>query len=135
MDGAAAFVITRVPPIPDSIAAGGAQSTELASLARSVRWITLAASPEGDNLRISLEGECESSSDALHLQSALELFRMIGRAGLESPKTRQSMDPAALASLQTLLNGAEVTQAAERVRILVELTPDVLKFGEKRKTQ
>ena len=50
---------------------------------------------------------------------------MFGRAGLESPKTRQSMDPATLAMLQTLLTSAEVTQAAERVRILVELTPDI----------
>jgi hypothetical protein len=33
------------------------------------------------------------------------------------------------------LSGAEVTQAAERVRILVELTPDVLKLGENRKPQ
>ncbi len=54
---------------------------------------------------------------------------MIGRAGLESPKTRQSMDPAVLAMLQTLLSGAEVTQAAERVRILVELTPDIWPRG------
>jgi len=135
VDGAAAFAITRVPPIPDNFAPGGAQSTQLASLARSVQWITLAARPEGDNLRVSLEGECDNSTDAIQLRSALELLRMIGRAGLESPKTRQSMDPAALASLQTLLSSAEVTQAAERVRILVELTPDVLKLGENRKPQ
>jgi hypothetical protein len=135
VDGAAAFAISRMPPIPDNFAPGGAQSTQLASLARSVRWITLAASPVGDNLRISLEGECDSSTDAIQLRSALELLRMIGRAALESPKTRQSMNPAALASARTLLSGAEVTQAAERVRILVELTPDVLKLGENRKPQ
>jgi len=135
VDGAAAFAITRVPSIPDNFASGGAQSTQLASLARSVQWLTLAVSPEGDNMRVSLEGECNNSTDAIQLRSALELLRMIGRAGLESPKTRQSMDPASLATLQTLLTSAEVTQAAERVRILVELTPDVLKLGENRKAQ
>jgi hypothetical protein len=132
LDGAAAFMITRVPPIPDNPTAGGAQGTQytqMMSLARSVQWITLAARPEGDNLRISLEGECDNSTGALQLKSALELLRMFGRAGLESPKTRQSMDPAALATLQTLLSTAEVTQAAERVRILVELTPDIFKLG------
>jgi hypothetical protein len=133
VDGAAAFVIARVPPVPDNFAAGGAQSTQLASLARSVQWVTLAARPEGDNLRISLEGECDTSTNALQLKSALEVLRMFGRAGLDGPKTRQSMDPAALAMLQTLLSTAEVTQAAERVRILVELTPDVFKLGETRK--
>jgi hypothetical protein len=135
MDGAAAFVITRVPPVPDNFAPGGAQSTQLASLARSVQWITLAARPEGDNLRISLEGECDNSTSALQLKSALEILRMFGRAGLDSPKTRQSMDPAALATLQTLLGNAEVTQAAERVRILVEITPDVWKLSGPSKQQ
>ncbi len=125
LDGAAAFMITRVPPIPDNAGGGAVQAAQLLSMARSVQWITLAARPEGDNLRISLEGECENSTDALQLKSALELLRMFGRVGLESPKTRQSMDPAALALLQTLLTSAEVTQAAERVRILVEITPDV----------
>ena len=112
--------------------AGGAQgaaSAQLMSLARSVQWITLAARPEGDNLRISLEGECDNSTDALQIKSALEVMRMFGRAGLESPKTRQSMDPATLAMLQTLLTSAEVTQAAERVRILIELTPDIFKLS------
>jgi len=128
LDGAAAFAIARVPPIPDNSGTGGMQgapAAQLLSLARSVQWITVAARPEGDDLRISLEGECDNSTDALQLKTALELLRMFGRAGLDSPKTRQSMDPAALAMLQTLLSGAEVTQAAERVRILVEVPPDV----------
>ncbi|HXR09395.1 MAG TPA: hypothetical protein VN792_01400 [Candidatus Acidoferrales bacterium] len=128
LDGAAVFAITRVPPVPDNTGAGGVQgagAAQLLSMARSVQWITLAARPEGEDLRISLEGECDNSTDALQLKSALELLRMFGRAGLESPKTRQSMDPAALAMLETLLSSADVTQAAERVRILIEITPDV----------
>ncbi len=135
LDGAALFAISRVPPAPDNFAPGEAQSAQLASLERSVQWVTLAARPEGDNLRISLEGECDNSTNAIQLKAALEILRMFGRAGLDSPKTRQSMDPAALAMLQTLLSGAEVTQAAERVRILVELTPDIFKLGEARKPQ
>jgi hypothetical protein len=135
LDGAAMFAITRVPPVPENFGPGGAQSAQLASLARSVQWIALAASPEGANLRISLEGECDNSTDALQLRSALEILRMFGRAGLESPKTSQSMNPATLALLQTLLSTAEVTQSAERVRILVELTPDIFKLAETRKPQ
>ena len=60
---------------------------------------------------------------------------MFGRAMLDSAKNKQSMDPAALATLQTLLTGAEVTQAAERVRILVEVTPDVWHLGGAAKAQ
>ena len=135
LDGAAAFAITRVPPVPDNFGSGEAQSEQLATLARSVQWVTLAARPEGDDLRFSLEGECDNTTDARQLQSTLELMRMFGRAGLENPKTRQSMDPASLALLQTLLNTAEITQAAERVRILVELTPDIFKLGASHKPQ
>jgi hypothetical protein len=129
LDGAAAFAITRVPPVPADFGPGPSQSVQLASVVRSVQWITVAARPEGDNLRISLEGECDNTTNALELKSALEILRMFGRAGLDSPKTRQSMDPAVLAMLQTILGTAEVTQAAERVRILMEITPDVWKLS------
>jgi len=135
LDGAAAFAITRVPAVPDNLAAGGMQSTQLASLARSVQWVIAAARPEGDNLRVSLEGECDNDTDARQLQSALELLRMFGRAGLDSPKTRQSMDPATYSVLHAMLDSADVTEAGERVRVLLELTPDILKLklGENRK--
>jgi hypothetical protein len=138
LDGAAMFVITRVPPIPDNAGAGGMQgaaTAQLISLARSIQWLTLALRPEGDNLRISLEGECGNSTDALQIKSALELMRMFARAGLENAKPSQSMDKATLAMLQSLLTSAEVTQAAERVRILIELTPDVFKLSQTPKPQ
>ncbi len=135
VDGAAMFAISRVPPIPDKIGPGGAQSTQLATLARSVQWITFAATPEGDDLRVSLEGECDTNSNAEQLRSMLEVMRMFGRAALESPKTRQSANPATLVELQTLLSSAEITQAAQRVRILIELTPDVFNLSAPQKAQ
>ncbi len=129
VDGAAAFVISRVPPIPDNFAPGGMQSAQLAGLVRSVQWITLAARPEGENLRVSLEGECQTGADARQMQSALETLRMFGQAALESPKTRQTMNPATFGVLETLLKTADITGTAERVRILVEITPDILKLS------
>jgi hypothetical protein len=137
LDGAAAFVIARVPPIPENAAGSGSQAAGAAQflvLARSVQWVTFAARPEGDNLRVSLEGECDNATDAVQVKTALELARMFGRAGLDSAKNKQSMDPAALAMLQIMLSSAEVTQAAERVRILVEVTPDVWHLGGHAKT-
>jgi hypothetical protein len=138
LDGAAMFLISLVPAIPDQPAAPGAAgvgTTQLLSMARSIRWVTVAARPEGDDLRLSVEGDCDTSTDAMEIKSALELLRMFGRASLDSPKTTQSMSPAALAQLQKLLTSAEVTQSAERVRILVELTPEVFKLGEASKAQ
>jgi hypothetical protein len=105
------------------------------ALARSVQWVTVAARPEGDDLRVSLEGECDSATNAQQIKAALELMRMFGSATLASPKTSQSMDPATLAQLQGLLSSAEVTQAAERVRVLFQLTPDIFKIGTTHKPQ
>jgi hypothetical protein len=129
VDGAAVFLISRVPSIPDNFAPGGMQSATFAGLVRSVQWITLAVRAEGENLRVSLEGECLTDADARQLQSALETLRMFGRAALESPKTRQSMDPATLGVLETLLKTADITETAGRVRLLVEVTPDILKLS------
>ena len=127
--GAAMFVISRVPPIPDNFAQGDMQTAQLAGLARSVQWVTLAGRPEGENMRVSLEAECQTSTDARQLKSTLETLRMFGQAGLESPKARESMDPATFGILQTLLKTADITETAERVRILVEVTPDIFKVS------
>jgi hypothetical protein len=138
LDGAAAFAIIRVPPMPDkpgAAASQGAAAAQMMTLARSIQWLTLAARPEGDDLRVSLEGECDTASNAQQIKAALELMRMFGSATLSSPKTSQSMDPATLAQLQNLLTSAEVTQAAERVRILFQLTPDIFKLGANHKPQ
>jgi hypothetical protein len=135
VDGAAMFAISRMPPIPDKLPAGGIQSAQFLNLARSIQWITLAARPEGDNLRVSLEGECASPTDARQIQSTLEVLRMFGTAALEGPKARQSMDPGAYMVMETLLKSAEVTATAEHVRILMEITPEIFKLGGSRKTQ
>ena len=145
VSGAAAFAISRVPQGVDTAQAAPQsgsqssqqssrqstqQSTQLMSLARSVQWVTLAARPEGNDMRISLEGECTSDTDARQLQSTLEVFRSIARAGLENPKAQQSMNPATVAALENVVNTAEIAATADRVRILVELTPDILKLGD-----
>ena len=133
--GAAVFAISRVPVIPDNFSPGGVQSAQLMNLARSVQWVTLAARPEGNNLRVSLEGECQTPTDARELQAALEVLRLFGRTGLESPKTRQSMDPVTYGVLETVLKTADVSATADQVRIMVEFTPDILKLGESKKAQ
>jgi hypothetical protein len=129
VQGAAIFAIARVPPVPENFAPGGIQSAQLANLIRSVQWITMAARPEGENLRVSLEGECQTDTDARQLQFGLEMLRGFARAGLESPKTRQTMDPATFDILEILLKTANITQSAERVRILIEITPSIFKLS------
>jgi putative heme degradation protein len=63
------------------------------------------------------------------------VLQMIVEASLESPKTRERMDAATLGVLDNMLKSADITASAERVRILIELTPDVLKLSELQKPQ
>lgn len=138
VDGAAAFMITPMPPFPENMGkdgAGGTAASQMLGIARSVQWLTLAARLEGDNLRISLEGECDNEADARQLQSLLEVGRMFGRANLESPKTKQSMNPATFTQLDSLLTSAAVAQTGARVRILLEITPDIFQLSAPSKQQ
>jgi hypothetical protein len=45
------------------------------------------------------------------------------------------MDPATLEVLESMLKSADVSATAERVRIMVELTPDIMKLSGPRKAQ
>ncbi len=134
MAGTAALAISRVPEIPENASLGGAQSAQLANLARSIQWITLAANPVGENMRISLDGECKTGADARQLQGALGVLRLFAQAGLADPKTRGRKDTATFEALNALLKSVDVTSSAERVRILIELTPDILKLSGRQKT-
>jgi len=135
LDGAAAFAVTQVPPMPDNFGPGGAQSAQLAALVRSVKWVTLAARPYGDDLRVSLVGECDNDDNARQLRSTLEVLRMFGRSALSDPKSRASMDPATYAVVDKLLGDADISQSEAQVRLQLELTPDVFKLGKKGASQ
>ena len=127
------FLITRMPAIPSNFSAAGIESAPMANLIRSVQWLTLAARPEGDNLRVSLEGDCATGADARQLESALETLRLFARAALEKERPH-SQDSKAIELWESLLKSADITQSGERVRILLELPPEVLDYAGPKKT-
>lgn len=138
VDGAAAFAVMRVPPIPDNFplgGPGGTQSATFTALLRSIRWVTLAARPEGDDLGVSLEGECDNADSARQLRSTLDVARMFGRSALDDPKSRQTMDPATYSVLASLLSTANITQSEERVSVQLKLTEEVFKLAKKPATK
>jgi hypothetical protein len=135
VDGAAMFIISQVPAVPDNLGPGGPQSAQFAGLLRSLRWVTMAAQPDGDLLRVSLEGECKTPADARQMQSALEVLRMLGNAALTDPKSSKSLDPETRAMLETLIKNADVSNSGERVRLRLELGPEVLRWKQPFKSQ
>ncbi len=133
--GAAMFAVIKVPPIPDAAASGGVGPSKLMELARSVQWLTLAARPEGNSMHVSLEGDCQSAADAHELAATLEVARMIGSASLEKSSKQANVDQATLDFYQGVLKNAEINTSEERVRIRLEVGPELFKIGNPAKAQ
>ena len=136
VDGAAAFMITRVPPIPDT--AGGAECREprpqidepgaIGAVGHAGRR------PRATTCAFRSRGNVTTARTPYNSSPHWNSCGCSRARPWKVQDANQSMDTATLASLQTVLTSAEVTQAAERVRILLELTPDILKFGENTQT-
>ncbi len=125
LSGSALFAVVQVNSIPAVLPFGGGQSEQLSRLARNLRWFTLAVQPTGDRMRVSLQGECDTSENARQVAGTLETLRFVGQAALADPKTRRGMKPREIQFLQTLLRAIEVSQEGVTVQVRVELTPDM----------
>src|SRR5712692_1148861 len=89
--GAALFAVGRSAPLPENFSIGGMRSEQFANLARSLRWLTLAARPESDRMRVFLEGECDTDENARQLAGMLDGLRVVGQTLLVDPKNRRRM--------------------------------------------
>jgi hypothetical protein len=128
--GAPVFAVGKLGPsfqraVAD-LSAGGLRSDQLDNLLRSLRWLSFAARPEGNALRVALEGETASTRDALQISTTLEGLRLLGKLALADPKTRRQMDPASLALADSILKSADVSRDTEgdvhRVRLTFAIT-------------
>lgn len=111
-------------------APGGLRSPQLSTLLDQLQWITLAAKPEGDRLRVVAEGECTAEATTQQLTDLLNGILVLAEAGLNDPKTRQQLDPAARAAYLQLVKSADVSKMdrgdSKSVRVIFEITPAFL---------
>lgn len=109
---------------------GGLRSDQLDALVAGLRWVSFAARPEGDHLRIVLEGECDTEENARQLAGAVKTLAFVGQMALSDPKTRKRMDPESVAALEELLKSAEVSREnlgeTQGVRLILDLSPKLL---------
>jgi hypothetical protein len=127
VSGAAILAVGQVGPVPENVFPGGVRSDQFTNLARSLRWISLAARPEGDRMKVALEGECDTPENATQIAGTLDGLRLFGQAALSNPGTRQRLPPETLKLLETLLRVVEVSHDSQRVRLTVELTAEMLR--------
>jgi hypothetical protein len=85
-DSGAAAALAQAP--------GGLRSPQLAALLAQLQWISIGAKPEGNALRVSMEGECLAESTEHQLKEMLSGMVVLAQMGLNDPKTRKQLDPA-----------------------------------------
>jgi hypothetical protein len=124
--GAPMFAVARTDRLPQSIYAPLHNSPQLEQIARSVQAITLAGQPDRDNLKITIDAECDAMKNAVQLAFLLETGKMAGSMALSDPRTRRQMTKEQFLFVEALLNRATINHQNKVVRITLEITPDML---------
>jgi len=124
--GAPLFFAAKTPARGAS-APDGNPAAFAAALFQSVTWVDFAARPDGDNVILSAVAECGTPENAQKVASALELVRTMVQGAIAGSKDNQQVSAENLASAQRLLQAASVTAAADRARLLITVTPDMVR--------
>src|SRR5262249_8626608 len=95
-------------------------------LAKSVKGLTLAGTPQGDRIDLALDAECDSLAHATELSALLDTFRLLGTVALSDPKTRRQMTPQQAAFLTALAAQLTIRHQAHCARLPLALTPAML---------
>jgi hypothetical protein len=119
--GAPIFMVAKPKAIVPAGAARG--STPLDNL----RWVNIAARPDGDKVVLSAEGACDSPEQAKQLAATLELLRGISRGMLVDPKNTGNMPPETVKAISQMIQAAQISTDASRVRLLIGI--DTATFG------
>jgi hypothetical protein len=124
--GSAIIVLTRVDASQENFSVFGYRSRELKRALRDVRWLSLAARPDGEILKVALEAECVSADAARELQRAAEALRLLARLLLSDARARGQLTPQASALADAILRNSVFTQRDERVQMRFEVTAKAL---------
>jgi hypothetical protein len=124
--GAPIFAVARTDNLLDSVYAAFGNAQQLEKLARSVRGLSLAGQPDGNNIRAALDAECDTVKSAFELSTLLDGFRMVGSMALSDPKSLRQMTKEQAAFLQALVRQLKITRQDRWVRLRLDLTPQML---------
>ncbi len=123
--GAAAALSSQAP--------GGLRSPQLAALLAQLEWISISAKPDGNLLRVGVEGDCLTETTEHQLKEVLSGLVVLAQMGLNDPKTRKQLDPALRDGYLELLQSADIQQVdrgtSKSVRVMFDVTPKLLAVG------
>lgn len=121
-DSGAAAALAQAP--------GGLHSPQLATLLGQLQWISISGKPEGDLLRIGVEGECLAEGTVHQLKELLSGIVVLAQMGLNDAKTRKQLDPELREGYLDLLQSVDIQEAdrgtSKSVRVVFDVTPRLL---------
>jgi hypothetical protein len=126
ISGSPVFAVVRMDSVPKNLTVGTLRLDAVASTIQNVHWVSLAATPEGENLRVILDGECGSAIQSTQLQFVLGTLRILARGMLSEPGTRRQFTPLGAAALDKLVRQIDISHDGPHVRITAVLSPDMI---------
>ena len=121
-DAGAASALAEAP--------GGLHSPQLATLISQLQWISIGGKPEGNLLRVVIDGEALSESTVQQLKELLSGLVVIAQMGLNDAKMRKQLDADLREGYVELLNSADIQQLdrgrSKSVRVVFDVTPKLL---------
>jgi hypothetical protein len=119
-----------VPPEALAQAPGGFRSPQLAALLSQLQWISISGKPEGNILRVVIDGESVTEATARQLKELLSGLVVLAQMGLNDVKTRKQLDPDLRQGYLDLLQSADIQQVdrgtSKSVRVILDVTPKLL---------
>ena len=120
--GAPLFMVAK----PSALGAAGGRAAGFSTPLDGLRWVNLAARPEGDRVLLSAEGQCDSPEEAKQMATALEFMRGLLRGALADPKARGGLPAETAEAIGQILQAAQISTDASRVRLLVSVDAGML---------
>jgi hypothetical protein len=109
---------------------GGLRSPQLAALLAQLQWISIGGKPEGNLLRVGIDGECLTEGTVHQLKEVLSGIVVMAQLGLNDAKTRKRLDPEVREGYLELLQSAEIREldrgTSKSVRVVFDVTPNLL---------
>ena len=128
LDAALQEQVSRVAGAPLFMVAKGqtilpaaGRATGLSTPLNGLQWVNLAARPDGDRVLLSAEGACDTPEQAKQLATTLELLRGLMRGMLSDPKNLGNAPPETAQAVSQMLQTAQISSDASRVRLLVSM--------------
>jgi len=123
ISGSPVFAVAQTPAAP---ANSSAAASNPMNAFQALRWVSIAARPDGDQVIVSAEGECNSPNDAVKVSATLQFLRTLAGAGLAEPQAKQKLSADQLALAGHVLDSVQISNDANRVRLLLTLTPEMM---------